>query len=72
MDICFGKIWMSLKSLVDVSSCVFGDDNASNNEINNTPHITSLLDIIGQAEESIHDFIQRSLHNLENNATFYS
>lgn len=34
MDMCRGNIWNTLKSLVDVSSCVFGEEPSAIETLN--------------------------------------
>lgn len=64
----------SPKSLVDVSSCVFGDGIVSNENIDDSSPPNTCprdVDILGQDEESMNEFIHNSLHKLENNIAFY-
>lgn len=76
MDMWFEKLWISLKYLVDVSNCAFGNDP---NEIelthysHSTPNAFSPcdVDIIREDDGNMNQFINDCLDNLEGNASFY-
>lgn len=71
---CFGQMWMTFKSLVDVLNCMFGDDpNAIDNIHESSPpnEYPREVYILGKGEDNMQEFIQDSLRNLENNASFY-
>lgn len=74
MDMCFGKVLISLKYLVDISSCVFGDDSNPDTHIGGPSPSNACsheIDILGKDEDIMQEFIQNSLCNLENNVSFY-
>jgi hypothetical protein len=76
MDLCFRKVWKSLKSLVDVSNCTFGNDpneieltHAPSNPNACPPHE---FDIIGEHDDNMNKFINSCINNLEANEKFYT
>lgn len=67
IDKCFSNVWRYLFSLVDVSSCVFSNYPSAIEPAHAHPTPNECpceVDIIGEDDSSMHEFIKKCLNNL--------